>query len=187
MIYKIKKEQLVLLIFVFNLIIFVNSLINYNSEKNITLNPPKNDNELISEDLKPSKYWDNFTFIHIKNNWTNGVSKGWIKGDGSYNNPYIIENMTIDATGSPTGCGILIEDSKNDYFIIRNCTIKNSGVNIYDGGIKILNSANGTIINNNCSNNNKFGIILYQTKNVTVYNNTINNNECGIGLFGGNK
>ncbi|MGQ4876294.1 MAG: NosD domain-containing protein [Promethearchaeia archaeon] len=187
MIYKIKKEQLVLLIFVFNLIIFVNSLINYNSEKNITLNPSKNDNELISEDLKSSKYWDNFTFIHIKNNWTNGVSKGWIKGDGSYNNPYIIENMTIDATGSPTGCGILIEDSKNDYFIIRNCTIKNSGVNIYDGGIKILNSANGTIINNNCSNNNKFGIILYQSKNATVYNNTINNNAYGIGLFGGNK
>lgn len=64
---------------------------------------------------KVSKSWDYFSFIYIKDNWSDTATKEWCSGDGSYNNPYIIENMTINATNSPTGIGILIEDSKTDY------------------------------------------------------------------------
>ncbi len=47
-----------------------------------------------SIDLKAAGFWSNFTFIHVKNNWTDFPI---IDGDGSWSNPYTIENMTIDA------------------------------------------------------------------------------------------
>lgn len=128
--------------------------------------------------LKNSYSWNNFTFIHIKNgNWSNGVSWGWIKGTGSWGNPYVIENMTINAANSPTGSGILIENSKTSFFIIRNCTIVNAKTGDYNGGIKLLNSCNGTITNNNCSKNAENGIILYSnSKNNTISNNFVRDN-----------
>ena len=63
-------------------------------------------------------------FIHIDGsipgNWSGTTSFDWCSGDGSWSNPYIIENVTINATNSPTRSGILIENSKDDYFKIRN-------------------------------------------------------------------
>jgi len=52
------------------------------------------------------------SFIHVDGNWSATTSYDWCYGDGSWGNPYIIENVTID---SPTGSGIIIENSKNDY------------------------------------------------------------------------
>ena len=76
-------------------------------------------NSIISPLPTSSNYWDNFTFIHVKNNWTDFEGFSWLKGDGSWGDPYRIENMTINATTSPIGHGIMIEDSKIDYFISR--------------------------------------------------------------------
>jgi len=128
------------------------------------------------------------SFIHIDGripgNWSATTSYDWCNGDGSWGNPYIIENVTIDASSSPTGSGILIEDSKKEYFIIRNCTVYNSGHKSYDGGMKLENTNNGTIINNNCSDNENCGIFLdYNCINNTILNNLISNNsEHGIYL-----
>ena len=94
---------------------------------NINTSQEKGDIIVEREDffsLRVSNYWNNFSFIHIEGNWSNAVSWGWCKGDGSWGNPYIIENMTIDATSSPVGGGILISNSANDYFIINNCPVK---------------------------------------------------------------
>ncbi len=133
-----------------------------------------------SIDLKASGYWSNFTFIHVKNNWTDFPI---IDGDGSWSNPYTIENMTIDATTSPTGSGILIEDSKDVYFKIKNCTISNWGLTNEDGGIKLLNSSNGLIENNTCSGSSYSGIVLMgnigntkSSNNNTIIGNTVNSN-----------
>jgi len=131
-------------------------------------------------DLKTSGFWSNFTYIHVKNNWTDFPI---IDGDGSWTNPYTIENMTIDATTSPTGSGILIEDSKDVYFKIKNCTISNWGLTNEDGGIKLLNSSNGLIENNTCSGSSYSGIVLMgnigntkSSNNNTIIGNTVNNN-----------
>lgn len=117
------------------------------------------------------------SFIHIDGsipgNWSNTVSiYDWCRGIGTWSNPYIIENVSIDASISPIGSGILINNSKNDYFIIRNCIISN-GVN----GINLENTNNGTLINNICSIN-AVGILLYNNcNNNTISGNPTNNNN----------
>ena len=109
-------------------------------------------------------------------NWTWARSQDWCqKGDGSYGNPYIIENVTINAGGAEGG--IYIVNSKNIYFKIQNCTVYNAGNGVYDAGIKLVKTNNGTIFNNTCSNNGKNGIILYDhCENNTITGNTANNN-----------
>ena len=130
--------------------------------------------------LNSSGFWSNFTYIHVKNNWTDFPV---IDGDGSWSKPYTIENMSIDATTSPTGSGILIEDSKDVYFKIKNCTISNWGLTNEDGGIKLLNSSNGIIENNTCSSSSYSGIVLMgniantkSSNNNTLIGNTVNSN-----------
>ncbi|MFX1499213.1 MAG: hypothetical protein ACFFBH_16980, partial [Promethearchaeota archaeon] len=70
-------------------------------------------------DLKNSA---NLAFIDIDNNWSLTASTyDWCTGNGSWNNPYIIDSVTIDASTSPTGSGIVVNNSKTDYFRIENC------------------------------------------------------------------
>ena len=144
--FKAKKLGILLVIgLVFPLII--NNTVNFNVDQKTNLENPKPSNGL--------------TFIHIDgsnpNNWTwTAGNYSWCYFDNGY---YIIENVTIDANGSPTGSGILINNSKNDYFIIRNCTIFNADSYFLDSGIWLENTNNGTIENNNCSNNHQ-GIYL---------------------------
>ena len=93
--------------------------------------------------LKPpriSGYWTT-NFIHIDGNWSHTVGNySWVSGDGSWSNPYFIENVTIDASTSPTGSGIFINNSKNEYFIIKNVTVYNAGSTSNDAGIKLENT-----------------------------------------------
>lgn len=131
--------------------------------------------------LKSSSYWDNLSFIHIQGNWTNAVAKGWAKGDGSWGNPYVLENLTIDASSSYRYAGIQIENSINDYFIIRNCTIFNTIPRVYFYGIYLYESNNGTIEKCNLFNDNDYGIYLSTCNNLTINNNTILN--CGTGIY----
>ncbi|MFX1355265.1 MAG: hypothetical protein ACFFGP_15025, partial [Promethearchaeota archaeon] len=59
--------------------------------------------------LESAEFWNNFRYIHITGlNWTTANETDWCSGSGTWNNPYLIENMTIDATDSPIDCGILI-------------------------------------------------------------------------------
>ena len=93
-----------------------------------TQNNTNNYNETVQEDLKirtpnlkSAGFWTNFTFIHITNlNWTNANNTEWCSGSGTWGDPYLIENMVINASDSPIGCGIFIENSINVYFTIRN-------------------------------------------------------------------
>jgi len=104
----------------------------------------------------------------------------WIGSTGSWSDPYIIEDLIINANGS--GSGLLIKDSKLVYFIVRNCTIYNSGGNAGDAGIKLQDTNNGTIINCNCSFNGNIGIYLSWSNNNTLNSNTASNNS-GSGIY----
>ena len=95
-------------------------------------------------------------------NWTWARTQDWCrKGDGSYGNPYVIENVTINAGGVEWVSCIKIINSKNDYFRIQNCTVRNSGWRQWDAGITLQNTEKGTIVNNTCTNNQRNGILLF--------------------------
>ncbi|MFX0139853.1 MAG: nitrous oxide reductase family maturation protein NosD [Candidatus Hodarchaeota archaeon] len=138
----------------------------------------------IDEFKGPNKSWFNNSMDPIfidntaSNNWIWASGQPWCSGEGSRGNPYIIENITIDGGGS--GNGITIKKSKNVYFEINNCTIYNT-----ESAIRLDDTTNGKIINNNFSLN-KNGIILGQSNNNTISGNTIKNNDFGILLYTSN-
>ena len=88
--------------------------------------------------------------IHIAGNsgWVDFRNDGNCTGQGTYSDPYIIEDLEID--GGDLGSCILIEDS-NVFFRIENCTVYNSGwidgPGEYSGGIKLSDVMNAQIIN----------------------------------------
>ncbi|MHA1292446.1 MAG: hypothetical protein ACTSQJ_07245 [Promethearchaeota archaeon] len=66
----------------------------------------------------------NLNPIIINDNWSDTADKhDWCYGDGTPWDPYIIENVVIDAQSQTNGISIL---NSNDFFIIRNCTIFNA-------------------------------------------------------------
>ena len=193
------KKKIIILTIIFTILIIINvtsSLLD--SSRNFTVVGESIQDEENKVLPKKSDSWDNFSFIHIKGNWSDAVSLGWCKGNGSWDKPYIIENMTINATNSLTKCGILIEESDNYYFEIQNCTVFGAS----ESGIYLLNSNNATLFNNTCSenkngiyiessNNNTInendvrlcsnGIKIKTSNNVTLYNNTAY--DCGNGIL----
>jgi len=171
---KIRNKILVVLISIFSI-----STIILNHSINMELIEIRDIDNL--ENPKISGYWT-LNFIHIDGNWSDTADTYiWCNGNGSWNNPYIIENVTIDASGSPTGTGIFINNSKNDFFIIRNCTVFNAQTGLFDAGIKLENTCNGTLINCDISNNDRYGIHLYNyCMNNTISMNIIENNAEGI-------
>ncbi len=136
--------------------------------------------------------------------------EGW-PGDGSENDPYIIEGYEIDAQGE--GNCIYIGNT-TVHFIIRNCYLHNAswqsspyfvgaGITLYnvingiienntcsgnDDGIFLYSSSNNTIINNTCSDISNYGIYLdYSSNNNTVFKNFCNHNYKGIFLYCSNN
>jgi len=144
--------------------------------------------------------------IHIINNsgWVDFRNDGNCTGNGTYSDPYVIEDLVIDGGG--LGSCILIENS-TVYFKIENCTVYNSGGYYFtemglflNAGIKLLHVNNSYIIDNDCSSNwygiiieysdnntisgntDNDGIILFESGNTTVSGNIMN--HCGLGLYG---
>ena len=130
--------------------------------------------------IKKAGFWE-LSEIYIEDddplkNWAiTAATEPWCSGSGTWIDPFIIENVTIN--GQNSGSCITIYDS-NAYFIIRNCTVYNSGSNLggLDSGIKIKNSKNGKIFNNTCRANNGFGISLEDANNCSAEQNTVENN-----------
>ena len=167
-------------------LLFGLSIFSLNLSETIETNENVHDNN-ITNHLKSAGFWDlTGSPISIDDNdpsknWFYTASHyDWCSGSGSWADPYIIENVTINGQGS----GNCIEIwSSNTYFIIRNCILYNSGSSSDNACIKLYNVDNGKIINNNCSDNNYYGIYLENSDNNTISGNTVNNNgRNGISL-----
>jgi parallel beta-helix repeat protein len=112
--------------------------------------------------------------------WNEAVLEPWCSGNGTLLDPFVLENITIDAGGNETA--LTVENSNGLYFTIRNCTLKNAGTNLMgNSGIKLISSSNGTIENNFCLNNIKYGIFLQDGS----YYNIVRNNYIYNSSHGG--
>lgn len=166
----IKKNLILAFIFLFCVIFAI-------SRTNFELNT-QNQRVIEYPIVKPSGYW-NLTgspiFIDDADpnyNWSKTAKDNdWCSGSGTWNDPYIIENVTID--GQLVGSCITIQNS-SAFFIIRNCTLTYSGGNFLDAGLYLNNVSNSIISNNTFSWNYYAGICLY----MNCINNTIQGNKC---------
>ena len=91
-------------------------------------------------------------------------------GEGTKDNPFILENFNISASFSPYGINI---SDTTKFFIIQNCYIDTRDVGIWISWIR-----NGTAIikNNIIVNHNSNGIDLWDVSGIFVTNNIISNN-----------
>ena len=101
-------------------------------------------------------------------------------GNGTYSNPYIIENYEIVAS---VGHGIHIQNT-DVYFIIRNVGVSNGRSNNYYG-FYLVNVSNGKL-EDNTANNNLYGFLLKDSYNNTLEGNTASDNLNGITLNSSN-
>ena len=94
--------------------------------------------------------------------------------------PYIIENLNIDARWNDF-C-ISISNSKA-HFVIQGCTLNNTGYSAYTGGIILNNVTNGKI-NRNFFYSHGFAGIYAKADYITISSNTLNNQSHGIYIEG---
>jgi len=138
--------------------------------------------------IKNSGYWV-LSSVYIDgdaqgfgaHNWTWVESQEWFGGgSGTKEDPYIIENITINRNGD--GNCIRIRDSEV-YFEIRNCTC----IYGFTAGIQLINVRRGKITNVNCANNS-YGINLVGSNGIIIHQNDIVDNFChGIFLENSNS
>ncbi|MFX1390014.1 MAG: nitrous oxide reductase family maturation protein NosD [Promethearchaeota archaeon] len=123
--------------------------------------------------------------IHVNDNdpsanWTVAEATGKCSGNGTYDDPYVIQNFEINAGGS--GSCILIENSMA-YFRIEGCTLSNAGGSFGDAGITLDDVRNAQIVDNDCSFND-VGILLLGTDYSNITDNTVSINDyIGIWVF----
>ena len=91
--------------------ILVASNVRFFDVPNGWINDTKDKSFIEGSRLKNAGYWNNLSFIYIDDNWSATSNYAWCNGDGSIGNPYILENITIDAISSPTGSGIIYKNS----------------------------------------------------------------------------
>jgi len=119
-------------------------------------------------------------YIDGNSGWAAFRSAGNCTGNGTYSEPYVIEDLVIDGGG--VGSCILIENT-DVYFRIENCTLYNAGGfnGVDNAGIRLSNVDNSQLINNNCSSN-VIGLNLEYSDNNTILENIVNYNSW-TGMF----
>ncbi len=185
---EIKKITLVLFFLLFigsviTIIDFSNASTNEAAEENLELK--LNTNTI--QDNKEPKFWNltgNPIYINdwrCKYSWRKTSEENeWCSGSGTLKDPYVIENVIID--GQNSGSCITIRNSRA-YFIIRNCTLYNSGGRSFfswGAGIKLVNTKNGWLFNNTSNANNGDGIL-----EICGYNNNFSKNTINYNLYHG--
>ncbi|MDX1798599.1 MAG: NosD domain-containing protein, partial [Candidatus Lokiarchaeia archaeon] len=154
---------------------------------NLELNNDSNNIENQIEDLpnylRESGYW---IVDYIEIDQTNSSKTWevinqtypWCNGEGTVDNPYIIENVSVNAKNYDIGISII--NTKGIYFSIQNSLIQNATI-----GIRLDTTDDGMIINNTISNNKDIGILVHNCKRGYIIGNIIKNNtNYGISLNG---
>jgi len=191
--YKKKKKFIFLTLIILLFLLFTNSILDNRLDdlKDASSKETKNiDKDNYIKRFRTSGYWilssisidDSLTGVGA-HNWTWAANQPWCSGSGGVNDPYIIENVTINAQSATNGIEI---KSSTKYFIIRNVTVYNSSYGVNNAGIYLNNANNGRLINNTLANNNGNGIyIINSIDNVLLENRGYNNSWYGIILIGG--
>lgn len=145
--------------------------------------------------LETAGYWVLTTPILIDDsvpaiNWSTTASTyDWCSGSGTWNDPYLIENVTID--GQDTVSCLTILHSKTAYFVIRNCTLFNSLTDTGYASLLLDDVNNGLLINNTCYEGRSGVYLDNNSDNNTIVENILRDNLVnGIYLWdgcGGNK
>ena len=120
--------------------------------------------------------------IRINNDTEFTSARGVSSGDGTSENPYVIENYVINATD--LGCGIYVGNTTN-HFEIRNCYIHNSSGYEASGyyeaaGININNATNGSIDKNVLLDNEGYGVVFNTANSSSITDCEIISNGEGI-------
>jgi len=167
------------LVFIFFCVsVFRVNIIDCNNES-LLIHPIQND--CVLKKSAPLGYKIHIDDSDPSKNWSlTEDTYDWCTGAGTIENPYVIKDIEVD--GENVGSCILIENS-NVYFIIRNCTVYNSDSAWSEAGIKLVNTSNGILIKNNCSNSNHNGIYLYLNCNNNTILNNIGNNNTANGIY----
>ncbi len=104
------------------------------------------------------------------------TAQGW-PGDGSEEDPYLIEGYEIDGGGY--GYSIYIGNVTN-HFEVRECYLHNASGKeeeyFRNSGLYLYNTTNGTILDNSVSNNEQIGIYLKHARNTFVNDNSVFSN-----------
>ncbi|UYP48704.1 hypothetical protein NEF87_004989 [Candidatus Lokiarchaeum ossiferum] len=109
------------------------------------------------------------------NNWTKAIQDGWVTGQGTSTDPYLIDAIEVDTAN--LGNALTIQNSKNVYFVINNSEF-NAGDDY--SALELVNTANGTITGSSFAGS-KHGIFLNGgTMQNTISQNKIRENDYGI-------
>lgn len=119
--------------------------------------------------------------------WEEISLQSWCSGNGTEENPYIIENIRINHTPIASGHCLAIKNS-NVHFIVRYSEFHDAGGRIIEppqswggSGICLYNTSNGIIANNTCYNNVHSGIeLVSEAKSNLIINNSCSGNAHGI-------
>lgn len=113
-------------------------------------------------------------------NWSKTAKENdWCSGKGTWKEPYIIENITIDGL-EIAECCIKVRNSYA-YFQIRNCVLFNARTTIQNEVIHLYNVDNGKIEKNDCSDAYN-GIKLEFSDNNSILGNYLHHNFFGVYL-----
>jgi parallel beta-helix repeat protein len=99
-------------------------------------------------------------------------------GNGTEENPYIIENLRISPNIlDDTNC-ITIEDTTM-FFIIRSCVLSTSR----DARCISLSNVQNAVIEDCTVSGGDYGIFVYDSNNVNITGNQISSCDFGLGIF----
>jgi len=119
-------------------------------------------------EVEGSGHWMTTPFtIYQNSDWFSLTVNDWCNGTGTLNNPYRIENLTINGQGSP--CITIIDTDV--YFRIMNCNFSNS---LSYPTLSLESVSNGYIAFNNLSYNG-VGIRMQDCRNIAFTHNLIYN------------
>lgn len=186
----LKLNKLSILFFAITIFIMFSS-ISQNKDRQISYDYSENTISLSYNELKSNNYWNlinSSIFIDDadpKYNWSKTAAENdWCTGSGTLNDPYLIENVTIDAYFISSG--IKIRNSQK-FFRVQNCSVYNSGSGTWDSGISLENTSNGQILNCQFLNHNFNSILVRNCLNITIMKNRVENSPMGIRLLDSNN
>ena len=108
---------------------------------------------------------------HVTWEWASTLE--WCDGQGIYGDPYLIQDLVINGTSSKS-C-IKIKNSEA-IFKIQNCTLFNAPSGTDEAAILMENVINAKLMDNNCSINGRYGILLKSCNDTLITGNILDDN-----------